>query len=134
MFRYLISKLNRKGSLLVEALLAISILSIGLTLIIQSFLSSVRATVYAADYSLATILLENKMSDLIEKGFIGDSIDEEGFLEGPNEKFRYHLETHNMETQGGSANLNQVKLSILWSSGRKTNSILLTTYLFNLPK
>ena len=131
---YLISRLNKRGSLLIEALLAISILSIALTLIVNSFLSSFRASVYAKDYTLATILLENKLCELKEKGFIADGVHEEENFAQPHEKFRYHLESKNVNNDDQRGVFNEVKLSVTWPSGRRSNNITLVTYLFNLPQ
>ncbi len=134
MSRCLISKSNKKGALLLEALLAVSIVAFGLTAVIYSYLSSFRASVYTGDYSLAAILLESKMSDLVYRNFIEDAIDEESAFPEPYQRFRYKLTTRNSNQGGKPGDLNEVVLSILWDSGKRKNNITLTTYLFNLPK
>ena len=134
MYAFLTSKSNKKGSFLIEALLTIVIMSIGLTFIIQSFLSSFRASAQVADYAIATILLENKISNLSQIGLIADNLDEEDIFLKPFDDFRYHLKTKNINDEGKSGFLNLVDLEIVWFSGKKKHSTALTTYLSNLPK
>ena len=134
MSRHSILRFHKKGSLLIEALLAITILSIGLTMIIQSYLSGFRAALYTQDYSTAAILLENKMVNLMQVGFIGESVDEEGVFPEPYGKFRYRLETRNAKNEVGTGSLNEVLLRVSWASGKRNNAMSLATYLFNLPK
>ncbi|HOW35223.1 MAG TPA: hypothetical protein PL155_02250 [Candidatus Omnitrophota bacterium] len=125
--------MSKKGSLLVEALLTISILSIGLTVVIRSLVSSLKATAYSADYSMAVILLGNEMSDLRQKGFIKDSIDIEDIFPEPYEKFFYRLETKKVVSESTSGLLNEVKLTVFWRSGPKERSISAVTYLLQPP-
>lgn len=135
MSRPLILRWNRRhpsrGALLVEALLAVMILSIGLTVIIRSLMTSLRATSYTADYSMAVFLLEDKINGLMQNGFIEDGHSEEENLEAPFEKFVYRIEAHNIKDADKPGNLNQVELSLSWPSGRKMRKIFLTTYLLN---
>ena len=134
MCRHLTLKLNKQGSFLVEALLAIVVLSVGLTLITQSFLSSFRASVQSTDYSTAMLLLDNKMHDLMLRGFIEDGLNEDAAFPEPYQKFHYHLETRNMKESGGLAFLNEAKLNVSWFSGKRINNIPVVTYLLNLPE
>ncbi len=128
--RKMIFKFNKKAFLLIEVFLTISILSIALTSIIHSFLSSLRATVYASEYSKAVLLLENKMYELLQRGTIKASIDTEEHFPAPNEKFNYHLKTRKKDDDAQSS-INEVHLSISWLSGKRKNDIALTTYFFN---
>lgn len=114
--------------------MTVTILAVGLTVIINSFLSSFRAMTYSKDYAVAVNLLENKMCALKQDGFIEANLDENGVFSQPFEKFRYHLETRSAKSNDEPSSLNEVALSVEWVSGRKKNNILLTTYLFDLPK
>lgn len=134
MSRCMTLKSNKKGTLLLEVLLTVSIMAVGLTAIIYSYLSSFRACAYTADYSLAAILLESKMNDLLYRRFIEDSRSEDGIFPDPYQRFRYHLSTRNLNQDGKLGDLNEATLGIAWDSGRRKNNIVLTTYLFNLPK
>ena len=122
---------NNRGSFLVEILLAVSILAVGLTIIIYSFVSGLRAVVYTKYYSLAMILMENKMSELMQEGSIPASLSEEKTFEPPYERFSYELKT---ESGPEAAIFNKVFLRCFWQSGKKTSSISLATYFYNLPE
>ena len=134
MSRFMISNCRNRGSVLIEALLTVSILAIGLTVVIQSFLSSLRANVSVRDYSIAMILLESKMSELLLNGFIDDNVIKEESFMAPYQKFRYQLQTHTANLTTTNADLNEVQLKVSWLSGHKRNSIPATTYLFKVPK
>ncbi len=129
-----------KGSLLIEALLAVVIIAISLTLIIESLASSYRAVILTKDYSQALILLENQLSLLAQKGFIEDSINESDSYPEPFSKYRYDLKTSlsqkadNSFSQEDLGGINKVDLSVSWSTGRKANKVSLLTYLFEPPK
>jgi len=117
--------LNKKGLLLVEALLAIVILSISLTLIVQSMISSYRATMYQADFTRAVFLLENQISHVLLRD--GLTADErlEGQWEPPDHKFTYSVEAKAYDP--GETSLHTISAWVDWSSGRKTNRVGLTT-------
>ena len=125
---------NHKGSLLLEALLVIIILSISLTLIIQSFVSSLRASVFSSDYSKVAILADNKMFDLMSRRFFPRDLDEEGRFASPMDKFKYQWEASNISAGSDDGGIHEVFLDIAWSSGKKTKKVSLVTYLFSLPE
>ena len=120
---------NKRGALLIEVLITISILSIGLTLVIRSYLSSLRATVYTTEYTTAIMLAENKVSEISQGIFIDGDLNETGFFEAPNDRFEYSLETKRVEGSEETRTLQEVTLRVLWPSGRRTNSITIVTYL-----
>ena len=120
-----------KGSFLLEVLLTVSILSVSLTVIVQSFFSSLRAAVYVSDYSTAMILLENKMNDLRQEGFIESPAKESGVFPSPFERFSYHLEAENVNNDMIAGGLNEVKVNVSWLSGKKRNAVSVTTYFLN---
>ena len=77
MWNFLIIKKN-KGLLLFEVMLTIIILSVGLTLILRSFYSSLNATKIAQYYTTATLLIEDKMWELENEGVVAVDLDQEG--------------------------------------------------------
>lgn len=123
-------KQKRKGSLLLEALLTVVILSVSITLIIQSMTSSLRASVYSADYTKAALLMENKMFELLQDGFIESGRRVEGSFDKPFEKFRY-LVTTKAESRESLSKINNVDMEITWNTGSKENRISLQTLLFD---
>ncbi len=124
MFKY--SK--NKGSLIIEALLAVVILSTSLSLILQSLMASLRASVYSVDYTQALILLESKMNEALMKGKSPEGSREENFPE-PHERYSYILKAQAL-TGEDEENLDQLMLSISWNTKKKKNNISLETYLF----
>ena len=122
-----------KGSLLIEALLAVVILSTSITIIIQSMTASLRASDASKSYSLALILLENNMYDLIQQGFIDSNLRKQGNFPEPYEQYKYELETTPYDGVEGN-HLNTVNLKVSWVSGRKNNAIIVQSYLFNSPQ
>lgn len=119
---------RRKGSLLLEALLAVVILSVSITLIIQSMIASLHAGAVSADYSQAMILLENKMAESLQKPSIESGLVQEGRFEAPFGKFGYALESESLEDQ---PNLNKVHLEVIWKNKEITKSLALETYASN---
>ena len=123
-------KRNSRGSLLLEALLTVVILSTSLTLIIQALTLSQRAVVYSSDYTIALTLIENKMFDLMQKGVIAANLNLEEAFPHPYEKFHYALTTQ-LLAEGDQKTLNEIDLIVSWSSGKKNNQMKIKSYLFN---
>ena len=119
---------KNKGSLIIEALLAVVILSTSLSLILQSLVASLRANVYSVDYTQALILLESKMNESLMKGKTTEGSEEGDFPE-PHERYSYVLKTQPL-TGEDEENLDQLMLSIAWNTKGKKNNISLETYLF----
>lgn len=120
---------KNKGSLLIEALLAVVILSTSLSLILQSLVASLRASVYSVDYTQALILLESKMNEALMKGKSPEGSSEEGNFPEPHERYFYVLKAQAL-TGEDEENLDQLMLSISWNTKKKKNNISLETYLF----
>jgi len=124
-------KKPKTGALLIEVLLAITVMTGGLVLVTQSFMASLRATVYSYDYSLATLLAENKMTELLQKGPVKDGYQESKKFPEPYEKFQYELKAKNIRSGSEPGFSNQVDFEISWSSGKKEHKIPVTTFLPN---
>ncbi|MDP8266517.1 MAG: prepilin-type N-terminal cleavage/methylation domain-containing protein [Candidatus Aceula meridiana] len=127
----MIQKFSRRGFVLVEVLMTVAILSVVLTMIIRSHMASLRASTYTEEYSTAVLLLENKMTELIQKGFIRRDLEEQEAFDFPYEKFSYLFQSKKSENAEDSDNLNEVTLTLFWPSGKGERKILATTYLFN---
>ena len=124
---------SQKGSVLLEALLSIIILSVGLTALVQSMTSSLRSMAFSSKYTLASILLENKMFEAYQHMFQGEDLDEEGTMEEPNEGYHYRMETHPLD-QYHSETLKQFTLRLDWAQRGKTPGLAIETYLFLEPQ
>lgn len=122
---------KRRGFFLIEAILAIVIMSISLTLIIQSLMSSMRAAAYSADYTRAIFFIDDKMFDLIKERYIEAPQTQEGAFSEEDQKYRFRLVTERTETS-----INRVLLDVFWgfAKGKKENALSITTYLFHPPE
>ena len=127
---------KRKGSLLLEALLSIIILSTSISLVIRAMTSSLRATRYSADYTEAMFLLENEFFDILSEGFVVADEQGEKRLEEPYEKYSCSIESEEFEdaimpTSGEDIPvILEVGSDISWKSGRKENKLTIQTFLF----
>ncbi|MFH1360892.1 MAG: hypothetical protein ABIJ41_07695 [Candidatus Omnitrophota bacterium] len=126
--------LSARGTILMEVLLTITILSVGLTFIIRSFITSLRSSVITSDYSTALLLVDNKMHKYLQSIFVEDGIDEKDSFEEPFEKYHYELTTQQAAQEGALSALSEVALKAGWTSGQKKNSINVMTYLFHIPQ
>jgi len=120
----LIGKRKRnKGFLLVEVMVSISILSIGLLLVLNSFFRSIKAVEVSRDYFKAGLLLENKIYELLNKGT------EEGVWEGSfddfNKRFSWNLDARTIE----ESPLNEINLKVSWGGKDKEKDISISTYI-----
>ena len=127
-----VSDRGRRGSLLVEVLLSVVILSTALTFMIQAMTSSLRAIQYGAGYTTALILLDNQMVELLRKGAIASGLRETKELTGAVDSpvvYRYSMQTGSLDAAADKG-VNQVDATVAWRSGKKDNAIGLTTFLF----
>ncbi|VAW18010.1 hypothetical protein MNBD_BACTEROID05-138 [hydrothermal vent metagenome] len=130
----MLSKKNKKqkGSILLEALLSVVVLSVGITVIIQAMTSSLRSTSYNGQYSQAMILLENQLFDLMQGTTSLESFDQMQRMSGFVTNYRYELAEKDIGESFDNV-LSQVKADISWKSGQKNNQININTYRLNLP-
>ncbi|OGX23961.1 MAG: hypothetical protein A2787_02520 [Omnitrophica WOR_2 bacterium RIFCSPHIGHO2_01_FULL_48_9] len=127
------SRHSKSGSILVEALLTIVILSVGLVYIIQALTSSLRTVSLTKDYSTAVALSENKMFDLLRKGFIKAPLEETKNFSKPYDGYRYRLDVKKVSPASAEEKRNTIVLQVFWGSGSKERNISLTTYLLEMP-
>lgn len=120
---------NKKGAFLLEALMIVVILSISLTSIIGALVSSLRASVYSADYTKAVLLAENKLFSLMKNMSIEESFKGEGSFDVPFDKFRYQVQSQGVAFNEHCDFLQEVHVNVLWSTGSKEGFLSLTTLL-----
>ena len=123
---------SKRGSLLLEALVVIVILSAGLTVIIQSLLSCLHAVAYGADFSRAAFLADNKMFNVLVVKNSDTGLSEEGTFSSPFEGYRYEIQEDAKKKEDGETvedPLRKVRLTISWPSGRGDRDILVETYI-----
>jgi Tfp pilus assembly protein PilV len=122
---------SAQGTLLLEVLLAVVILSTSLSVIVKSLASSLRAMATSADYSKAMILLENKMFELMRKKIIDASFTDAGGFPSPFEKYQYTVKTHGTAEGNQPNGVNEVEVRVFWSSGLNQKGISATTCLLD---
>ncbi len=123
---------KQKGSILLEALISVVVLSVGITVIIQAMTSSLRSASYNGQYSQAMILLENQLFDLMQGTTSLEGFDQMQRISGFMTDYRYELIEKNSGTSFDNG-LSQVQAGISWKSGHKKNQININTYRLNLP-
>ena len=109
--------INQKGSLLLEALVSVVVLSVSISLIIQSMTAGLRASVFTQDASLALIEAENTFSKI--KSGQAVAVDQ-GDIESP----RYGLSVE----ESSVGKLKQYQTVVQWTAGSKQQSISASTY------
>ena len=125
-------KRNKNGSLLLESLLAITIVSVSLTFIIQALLSNLRAMARSSSYLTAMVSLENKMDALIYKCLRHESLNEYLHSDSAEADFyKYSLEERTLDDEMKPVVFKEVKLTGSWQEGKKENHIFLQTYLLD---
>lgn len=119
---------------MVELMLTVSILAVGITLVLRSFLNTAGALDYAANRLDAAYLLEEKIAQLSEQalgqhGIQPASIQEEAQLN--NRKAKYSLEITPISWEELKDDLNEVKASLSWQESGKGKDETLVTYMPN---
>lgn len=115
---------SHKGSLLLEVMIVIVILSVGLTFIVQSLSSSLRALNYSRNYSQAAFLIDNKLSELMLKKTVENNVRESDYFAEPFKEYHYEI-TSSSKTwpEEASNTVNQINFRLSWPSGKNTQSI-----------
>jgi len=122
---------DRRGSLLIEVLVSVVILSTALTLIIQSMTAGLRAIQYGAGYTTAIILLDNQICDLLRQGTVRSGLRETKSLAWPagsRTGYSYSMRAEPSDIVADNK-IVEVDASVAWRSGKKDNQITVTTFL-----
>jgi Tfp pilus assembly protein PilV len=123
-----------RGSLLIEVLLSVVILSVGLTLMIRSMTASLRAVQYAAGYTQGLMVSQDRMTEFLRKGSLESGSGGEGFS-AEDSAYHYSWTARPWQDAGSTVGpsaqnpLSEVDLNVSWRSGKRENNIALTTLL-----
>jgi len=124
--------LTTRGFTLIEVVVAMAILAVALTVIIELFSGGLRLARTSAEYTKAINYARVKMEEIAVKQTL-----EEGTQEGEfDHTFRWQVETKKVDVlpiQKGidfmpPTELFQVKVNVLWKSGLREKSTRLETY------
>jgi general secretion pathway protein I len=123
---------STKGFTLIEVVVAMAILAIGLTVIIELFSGGLRLARTSMEYTKAVHYAHTKMEEIGAKQTM-----EEGNEEGEfDDAFHWQVETKKVDLVPGEhgpdfkppAELFQVKVNVLWKSGSKERSTGIESY------
>lgn len=129
---------GRRGSLLIESLLAIMILSMGIALIVKSMSQSLRSLASADMYTDVFLLSDSEMIQLMQtqKSIVTNT--NPVSFSSPYEAYSYRVGTVDAnqtaevsaEEEGLQAGIAPVSLELLWKQGSKSNRFKLDSYVF----
>ncbi len=110
---------NQQGAILLEALLAVTILAVALTAIMQSMLSGLRAAVVSAEYMRAASLLDSVMTEqFLTRPDALTSRDEVEAKE-PYERYKYSVRVSDENDPFfQDLNLKRLETSVVWPAGK----------------
>lgn len=115
-----------KGFTLIEVLVAVVLLGIAVTIVLQLFSANVRAIATSEDYIYASAKAEAKMREVLEN----DEISEISFSEITDDGYRMDgsiAEVLHERTENLQVRLVEVVLTVSWTQGAKDKSLTLRT-------
>ncbi len=121
-----------KGFTLIEVVIALAILGVGLTVIIELFSGGLRLGRASVEYTKAVNFARMKMEEIAIKPNIQEGTDEGEF----DPTYRWQVEIKKMDLLSAQKDrdlnppveLFQVKVNVLWKSGSKERSAIFETY------
>ncbi len=114
------NKLN-KGFTLIEVIVALSILGIAITVILQLFSANLRSVSNSEDYLMALMQADMKMRELMQT----EDLEEKVWSETTEKGHRLDIsitETLKERTETLQSRLMEIQLTIIWKKGQKERS------------
>ena len=115
-----------KGFTLIEVLVAVVLLGIAVTIVLQLFSANVRAIATSEDYIYASAKAEAKMREVLDN----DEISEISFSEITDDGYRMDVsiaEVLHERTENLQIKLLEVVLTVFWTQGAHERSLTLRT-------
>ena len=115
------------GFTLLEVIVAIAILGLAITVVLQLFSANLRAISVSGDYVAATTRAEAKMREILSD----DRLSEKSFSEATQEGYRIDVSITDVlkeRTENLQVKLLEVDLTIHWIQGTKQKSMSLRTF------
>ncbi len=118
--------------ILVEALLAVVILSVGISLVVQSLNMSRRNVARSLDYTRAIFLIENKLTAMLLNPSSSSSLDAgaDENLQDAGQEYSYNVEEKSL-TEENSQHLKDVTAELSWKTGRRENILSVSALVFD---
>lgn len=133
--RWSVSSLQKgraKGYLLLEAVVSIAVIAIGLSIILRSFASSLRASKISQEYFIVSSLLNDAICELEEKVKLNktglDGSEAKNGEEKEVSDIKYNLDIEIKELEGLES-LASVRSVISWDNGKRKERIQADTFL-----
>jgi type II secretion system protein I len=120
------------GFTLLEVLLALAIIGIAVTAIVELFSANLRGISVSDEQVRATLTAEAKMREVIDAG----GLDEKSWTEVTSDGYRVDVAISKVQverTQVIGAHLFQISLALSWRQGTRNKTIRLTTLKLALP-
>jgi len=120
------TRFSQKGFTLLEVMVALAILGISVTYILQLFSANLRAVSLSRDYGLAAMQAEARMRQVLDD----DQLNEQSWSEVTSEGYRLDLQVSNVladRTDNLAVKLLAIDLTIHWMKGKKERSMTLRT-------
>ena len=127
-FELVCLKSRRGGFTLLEVLVAIAILGIAITVVIQLFSADLRAISASGDYVSAAIKAESKMREILSSD--DNKLFEKSFSETTNDGYIIDVSINNVlneRTDNLMVKLLEINLTVHWTRGIKEKSLTLKT-------
>lgn len=110
-------KSKRSGFALIEVLVAVVVLAVGITFVLRSFSTSIRALKISRDYMMASALLDETLR-AVEDGRLTTDMPADSAIVIEGTHYALHF-----ESGGGSVasrvGLKEVYVSVRWDDGRR---------------
>jgi prepilin-type N-terminal cleavage/methylation domain-containing protein len=117
--------LSKRGFSLLELVIAVGILSAGITVVMQALVYAARTTAIVSDYSQALLLANDKLQELefIKNQAPAQNLPKED--NGTQDAFSWHYTV----VDGPVAKLNRLNFNISWMRKDRKEELQFTTYL-----
>lgn len=115
---------NKQGAILLEALLAVMILAVALTAIVQAMMSGLRAAVTSVEYLRAASLLESVMVEKFLAKAEGVKSQSRTAFEAPYDRYQYAVEmSDENDPLYKDLKLRRLECSVAWPAGKGTRTL-----------
>lgn len=125
---------DQNGSFLLEALLAVVIVGISLTLISRSLSANLRANQYVAGYTRAIVLAENKLFELRNRAAAETLSNQKAVFEEPFEQFSCDVAVTSRKDPQDPDEILEAALTVTWDAGPKPKTLKAATLFYPLAK
>jgi type II secretion system protein I len=125
-FEFLILNSRREGFTLLEVLVAIAILGIAITVVLQLFSANLRAISVSGDYVSAAIKVEAKMREILSD----DKLSEKSSSETTDDGYRIDVSVTDAlkeRTDNLQVRILEIDLTVHWTRGTKERSLAMKT-------